>query len=117
MTDPVTKPADTPVMEAARRWAQDIIDEGPDEQPQPRYYEIARALIRMQEALEKACKPCEGEESHFEHWATKERYDLHQHPLHYLFLDSKTYAARDGWRAALAYVRAALSDERGGEKS
>ena len=101
---------DTSVMEAARRTiARADRGDTPDEDLEL----FARALIRMQEAMEKACNPCEGEESHFEHWATKERYDLHQHPLHYLFLDSKAYAARAGWRAALAYVRAALSDESG----
>jgi hypothetical protein len=41
----------------------------------------------------------------FEDWATAERYDMTEHPLHYLFLDKRTYAARAGWRAALAYAR------------
>lgn len=50
---------------------------------------------------------CDGEEQlAFEAWAKLERYDMHEHPIHYLFLDPKTYAARQGWKAALNYVRA-----------
>jgi hypothetical protein len=36
---------------------------------------------------------------------------MHEHPLHYLFLDEKTYAARQGWQAALRYVALALSSQ------
>lgn len=48
---------------------------------------------------------CKGEQEHFEAWAKLYRYDLSQHPLHYIFTDPKTDAARMGWKAALAYVR------------
>ena len=41
----------------------------------------------------------------FEAWAQGERYEMHQHPLHYLFLDAKTNAARQGWKAALQFIR------------
>lgn len=41
----------------------------------------------------------------FEAWAQGERYEMHQHPLHYLFMDTKTNAARQGWKAALQFVR------------
>lgn len=44
----------------------------------------------------------------FEEWAKGERYEMHQHPLHYLFLDPKTHAARMGWKAGMAFARAAL---------
>ncbi|NTE68387.1 hypothetical protein G6M85_22595 [Agrobacterium tumefaciens] len=45
------------------------------------------------------------EELAFETWASSQHYDMHEHPLHYLFLDPKTDAARQGWKAALQYVR------------
>jgi hypothetical protein len=49
---------------------------------------------------------CDGKEQlAFEAWAIGERYDMHEHPLHYLFMDKKTNAARQGWKAALKYVR------------
>lgn len=41
----------------------------------------------------------------FEAWAQGERYEMHQHPLHYLFMDPKTNAARQGWKAALQFIR------------
>jgi hypothetical protein len=41
----------------------------------------------------------------FEAWAQGERYEMHQHPLHYLFVDPKTNAARQGWKAALQFAR------------
>lgn len=47
---------------------------------------------------------CGGEQEHFEAWAKLYRYDMSQHPLHYIFTDPKTDAARMGWKAALAYV-------------
>ncbi|HCV70574.1 MAG TPA: hypothetical protein DHE23_01830 [Agrobacterium sp.] len=49
---------------------------------------------------------CDGREQlAFETWAANNRYDMHEHPLHYLFMDPKTNAARQGWKAALQYVR------------
>jgi hypothetical protein len=60
------------------------------------------------EALRKAVASCQGEQKHFESWAIDAGYDMHQHPLHYLFLDSKTNAARVAWKAALRYAEAAL---------
>lgn len=47
---------------------------------------------------------CQGEELQFEGWAAKNGYDLTEHPILYLFLNEKTYAARQGWKAALHYV-------------
>jgi hypothetical protein len=41
----------------------------------------------------------------FEAWAQGERYEMHQHPLHYLFIDPETNAARQGWKAALQFIR------------
>jgi hypothetical protein len=53
------------------------------------------------------------EQDAFEAWAKAERYDMHEHPMHWLFLDAKTSAARDGWRAGIrhshARIRSALT--------
>lgn len=52
---------------------------------------------------------CDGKEQDaFEEWAKGEKMDVNTHPLHWLFLDKQTYAARRGWEAALNYVQAAL---------
>ena len=48
---------------------------------------------------------CKGEQEHFEAWAKSRRYEMSEHPLHYIFNDPRTDAARMGWNAALAYVR------------
>jgi len=52
---------------------------------------------------------CRGEELEFEKWAQSKNYDMHEHPLHYLFLNEKTYAARQGWKSALEYCARQLS--------
>jgi hypothetical protein len=49
---------------------------------------------------------CEGaEQLAFEAWAKAQGFDVTEHPLHYLFLDAKTYAARQAWKAAIDYCR------------
>lgn len=53
---------------------------------------------------------CDGKEQDaFEGWARKEGLDTSCHPMHWLFLDSKTNSARQGWKAALRYVRAQIA--------
>lgn len=49
----------------------------------------------------------EVEHPAFEKWAQEQRLDMSKHPLH-LFVDSKTSAARQGWRAALQYIKHAM---------
>lgn len=49
------------------------------------------------------------EQKAFEAWASERQYDMVQHPLHYLFLDKKTDAARTGWSAALRYAHEQFS--------
>ncbi len=62
------------------------------------------------DALAEALKACGGlEQPAFEAWAAGYGFDMHEHPLHYLFLDKRTDAARSGWNAALAYARKAAS--------
>lgn len=39
--------------------------------------------------------------SNFVRWAVKSGYDMTSHPLHFLFLNEKTDAARAGWKAAI----------------
>ena len=49
---------------------------------------------------------CDGKEQDaFEAWASAERFDMHQHPMHYLFMDPKTDAARMGWKAGILHAR------------
>lgn len=49
---------------------------------------------------------CDGvEQDAFEAWASGEKYDMHEHPMHYLFLDPKTDAARMGWKAGITHAR------------
>ena len=70
--------------------------------PAPTVTDNPSALVSVPVAVIAACK---GEQEHFEGWAKSSRYDMSEHPLHYIFLDPKTDAARMGWNAALAYVR------------
>jgi hypothetical protein len=51
----------------------------------------------------------------FEEWARGQGYAMDTHPIHWLFLDSRTAAARDGWRSALDYVTQSLAAARGQE--
>lgn len=52
---------------------------------------------------------CDGKEQEaFEAWARSERMDMSTHPLHWLFLNAQTNAARQGWKGAINYCRAAL---------
>lgn len=46
-----------------------------------------------------------GEVAAFEAWAMAARYDMTTHSLHWLFLNERTYAARQGWKAALEFMR------------
>ncbi|WP_439398779.1 hypothetical protein ACRQ5Q_15340 [Bradyrhizobium sp. PMVTL-01] len=56
---------------------------------------------------------CKMEHTEFEKWAASKKYDMHEHPLHYLFMDPKTNAARQGWKAALRYVSSHLTRDEG----
>lgn len=60
------------------------------------------------QALIRATASCDGEQYAFEAWAQSKHYDMHEHPLHYLFMDKQTNAARQGWKAALEYVRSVM---------
>ncbi len=44
------------------------------------------------------------EQDAFEIWAAGERYEMQTHPLHWLFLNERTAAARQGWKAGLQYA-------------
>jgi hypothetical protein len=49
---------------------------------------------------------CDGvEQEAFEAWAKAAGHDMHEHPMHYLFLDPKTDAARHGWKAGITHAR------------
>ncbi len=52
---------------------------------------------------------CDGKEQDaFIAWANDERYDMSCHPLHFLFLNERTNAARQGWKAAIRYCRESM---------
>lgn len=54
---------------------------------------------------------CDGKEQlAFEAWAKDNNYNMEEHPLHYLFLDTRTYSARQGWYAAIAYVNEQMKE-------
>jgi len=49
---------------------------------------------------------CDGiEQEAFEEWARNKGLNMRQHPLHYLFLDPATDAARNAWKAGLMHCR------------
>lgn len=50
------------------------------------------------------------EQTEFELWADRNGYDMQKHSCHWLFLDRRTYAAREGWRSALDYVERVMRD-------
>ena len=69
----------------------------------------AALALREQGERVKAALPdnCDGKEQYaFEAWAKSQGMNMSEHPLHYLFLDPKTDAARQGWSAAIRYCRA-----------
>lgn len=45
------------------------------------------------------------EQKAFEAWAQSLGLNMDKHPLHYLFLDLRTAAARAAWKAALSYAK------------
>lgn len=46
--------------------------------------------------------------SAFVRWALKQQYDTTCHPLHFLFLNERTNAARAGWRAAVTHYKISI---------
>lgn len=71
--------------------------------------QLAAAMARDEAWVNDLPKPCDGKEQYaFEAWAKENHYDMNEHPLHYIFLDPKTNAARMGWNACIKYMRAAL---------
>lgn len=94
-----------------------------DSYPLSLMLKAARAVLALPPAAvdETMFANCNGEQKHFERWAIAQHYDMRAHPLHYVFLDPKTYAARQAWNGALEYVRAALKSTRpaseGGEEA
>lgn len=48
---------------------------------------------------------CDGiEQPAFEEWAKAQGFDMTEHPLHYLFLDARTDAARQAWCAGIKHA-------------
>lgn len=56
---------------------------------------------------------CDGKEQEaFEAWAVSEHYNMQIHPLHYLFLNGETNAARQAWKAAINYCEATIKEQK-----
>ncbi|NTG20041.1 hypothetical protein G6L00_06235 [Agrobacterium rhizogenes] len=73
--------------------------------------EKAAALMAENERLPAIC---DGKEQYaFEAWAKSKGFDMHEHPLHYLFMDTKTDAARQAWKAAIQYCSSAICPDHG----
>lgn len=55
------------------------------------------------------CQSADGRHSSleveaFEKFARDAGMDMREHPLHYLFLNDSTYAARKAWKAAIEFM-------------
>ena len=75
---------------------------GKDASQAEQWAEVVRSEItQLREALQPGTP---AEMAAFEAWAKAQGYDMHEHPLHYLFMDTKTNAARMGWKAGLAFA-------------
>ncbi|MHC3950395.1 hypothetical protein ACIPJD_07850 [Pseudomonas aeruginosa] len=73
-------------------------------------YSIPLYAVPVAQAQHSVPDVCDGKEQDaFEEWARKEGLDTSCHPMHWLFLDAKTNSARQGWKAALRYVRAHIA--------
>ena len=82
----------------------------PKHSPLPEH--VASPLRSTAEAGEEAKMPavCDGiEQDAFEAWAEANRFVMDTHPLHWLFLNPETHAARDGWKAAIEHCRSRIS--------
>jgi hypothetical protein len=76
-----------------------------DDGPYVLMEQVEKALSAPVAQAGKVPTVCDGKEQDaFEAWAAGEKMDMSCHPLHWLFLNEKTYSARQGWKAALEYV-------------
>lgn len=70
----------------------------------------APAAVAVPEEVRRALSSCSKEEiAAWEAYGEKAGLDMHEHPLHYLFLDDKTYAARHGWKAGIDWALSLLA--------
>ncbi|MFC7663958.1 hypothetical protein ACFQWF_16365 [Methylorubrum suomiense] len=74
-------------------------------------------MAEKSSVLEKL-SPCSKEEiAAWEAYGQRAGLDMHEHPLHYLFPDAKTNAARQGWKAGIAWALALLADDPPSERA
>jgi hypothetical protein len=102
------------VWEALQRMIEDGLAKGPASQEDARCvarYRDRSGFMRptpaepTQQDIKEPPYVCDGiEQEAFEKWAESERFDMNQHPIHWLFLDAETYAARRGWKAGLLHA-------------
>ena len=86
--------------------------------PHPTITETRQALRQMAAELKSLggvrgkLSSCSGEEiAAWEAYGHRAMLDMTEHPLHYLFLDDRTAAARGGWKAGIAWALSLLPDE------
>lgn len=65
-----------------------------------------KRIAELEAKLSKMPKACDGKEQDaFIKFALNNKFSTECHPLHFLFLDKQTSAARRAWGAAIAYCR------------
>lgn len=70
------------------------------------FEQMESELSELRQRNENLPDTCDGKEQEaFEEFARAAYMDMSQHPLHYLFLNSETNAARQAWKAAILYCR------------
>ena len=67
---------------------------------QPNHTEQHLEMVAQPAQQEPNIPGLAADPSAFVRWAEKNGYDMTAHPLHFLFLNEKTAAARAGWKAA-----------------
>ncbi len=69
-------------------------------------------IAALRAEIERLPAVCDGKEQYaFEAWAKSEGFDMHEHPLFYRFMDHKTNAARQAWKAAIRYCATTLAPQ------
>lgn len=71
------------------------------------------AAAKAAESPGNACPTvCDGKEQEaFESWAKSQKYNMEVHPMHWLFLNERTWCARQGWAAAIKYASKQMGAE------